>query len=148
MNAEGTFVFVYGTLKAGDYNNHLLMQNGAGFISNGLTPAIFDMVNLGGYPALITGHNEIVGEVWSVDEECLKVLDSLEVPYGYIRTTEKVTDLRTGTIYECTVYVATKKRELELKDAIKRSKLEIIDSGHWPVDREATIEKNEQENQA
>lgn len=77
-------VFVYGTLRQGQSNHHLLAQSE--LLGNHTTPPIYSLYDLGSYPAVIEGHNAIYGEVYRVDDDTLKQLDILEdVPVDYRR---------------------------------------------------------------
>lgn len=70
-------VFVYGSLKAGHFN-HSLLSN-ADFISIHRTEAVFTMVNLGAYPAVLcNGSTSIQGEIYGIDYATLIALDKLE----------------------------------------------------------------------
>lgn len=77
------YVFVYGTLKMGHVNNHILSD--AKFISDGKTCDKFQMYPVlgGAYPFVIKSEkvNHIVGEVYEVREQA--ILDSLDVLEGY-----------------------------------------------------------------
>lgn len=71
-------VFVYGTLKLG-YHNHGLLGGLKNYIGEGILHdyGVFDLPY--GFPGVdkhIGGY--VVGEVYEVDEETLKVLDRLE----------------------------------------------------------------------
>ncbi|RTZ14288.1 gamma-glutamylcyclotransferase [Vibrio aquaticus] len=77
-------VFVYGTLRYGECNHHLLAQSSC--LGNHTTAPVYALYDLGAYPAVIEGHSAIVGEVYHVDEETLAQLDLLEdVPVLYRR---------------------------------------------------------------
>jgi gamma-glutamylaminecyclotransferase len=74
-----TLVFVYGTLKRGGTNHHYLA--GQAFIGSARTPPGFTLYELEGYPGMVRdSHNQagVIGELWSVDPECLGRLDELE----------------------------------------------------------------------
>lgn len=71
-------VFVYGTLRNGHSNHHLLKE--AHCYGIGSTEAAYAMYLLGGYP-YVTGSETrypIVGELYAVDGDTLKTLDSVE----------------------------------------------------------------------
>ncbi|EEX93399.1 hypothetical protein VIOR3934_12907 [Vibrio orientalis CIP 102891 = ATCC 33934] len=77
-------VFVYGTLRHGECNHHLLSQ--AQWLGKHTTLPIYSLYDLGAYPAVIEGHSAIIGEVYLVDEETLAQMDLLEdVPVTYRR---------------------------------------------------------------
>lgn len=68
-------VFVYGTLLSGNGNNRLL--SGSALVGK-RTLTGFDMVTLGGFPAIEPGAGTVVGEVYEINEETLDRLDGLE----------------------------------------------------------------------
>ena len=71
-------VFVYGTLKRGFSNHHILKD--AEFLGSGeTTESVFTMYHLGGFPGVVLGGNsDIKGELYSVDEATLQHCDWLE----------------------------------------------------------------------
>ena len=72
-------IFVYGTLKRG-HSNHGYLR-GQTFIDLATTEPRYRLYDLGGYPGMIlnTSHGtSIHGEVWEIDDACLKQLDELE----------------------------------------------------------------------
>jgi len=67
-------VFVYGTLKRGFPNHHLICEGkflGIDFIYGKL-------LDLGSFPAVVEGKRAIEGEIFEVDENLIKRLDYLE----------------------------------------------------------------------
>lgn len=74
-----TRVFVYGTLKHGGGNHALLAgQQLLGVASTG--PG-FTLYSLGDYPGMVRAPDDqagVTGEVWAVDDACLRQLDELE----------------------------------------------------------------------
>ena len=84
-----TLLFVYGTLKRGCSNHHLLA--GQTFVGTARTPPGFSLYNLGGYPGIAPKSDDrtgVVGEVWSVDASGLEELDRFEgVHEGLYRRT-------------------------------------------------------------
>ena len=86
---DPTTVFVYGTLKRGCRNHHVLRS--AEFLGEAWTQPLYRMVNCGSYPGLVRvgcaheGH-ATQGELYRVDAPLLAVLDAFEdVPREYIR---------------------------------------------------------------
>lgn len=70
-------VFVYGTLKQGFHNQHLL--TGAEFLMYSRTEPVFEMVSFGAFPAIIpNGQFHITGEVYKVSGKILWSMDILE----------------------------------------------------------------------
>jgi len=71
-------LFIYGTLKRGHSRAGNL--SGQEFLGESKTVAHYRMFDCGTYPGLVEAQDglEIVGEVWSVDEECLRQLDIVE----------------------------------------------------------------------
>lgn len=72
-----TRVFVYGTLRRGEYNHHYLSS--ATYVGQTRTEPSFTLVDLGGYPGLLLeGSTPVVGELYDVDVTTLARLDLLE----------------------------------------------------------------------
>ena len=74
-------VFVYGSLKEGHSNHHVL--RGAKYIGRDMILGPFEMVSLGYFPGVLDKGAEadispIFGEVYEVDREGLAALDLLE----------------------------------------------------------------------
>ena len=88
MRAQGAHVtggvitrlFLYGTLKRG-CSNHPYMA-GQRFIDVARTVPLYRLVSMGTYPGMVLAEEgagrSIEGEVWDVDEDCLRRLDVLE----------------------------------------------------------------------
>lgn len=73
-----TRLFIYGTLKRGCSNHHYMA--GQRFIGPARTTPLYRLVSMGGYPGMISSEPGrcIEGELWEVDDACLKRLDVLE----------------------------------------------------------------------
>jgi gamma-glutamylcyclotransferase (GGCT)/AIG2-like uncharacterized protein YtfP len=86
-------IFVYGTLLRGEVN-HPLMMSDAAFVRDACTEPHYDLVDLGGYPALLEdGHTAVSGEIYEVDDELLEELDVFEeVPFLYQRKPVQLAD--------------------------------------------------------
>lgn len=71
-------VFVYGTLKRGNGNHHLLSRSE--FIGKATTAPEFRLLSAfrNVFPYLVPGDKSIIGEVFEVDDETLRHLDQLE----------------------------------------------------------------------
>jgi gamma-glutamylcyclotransferase (GGCT)/AIG2-like uncharacterized protein YtfP len=71
-------VFVYGTLKRGEQRHRYLA--GQTFVAAVRTQPLYRLYNLGEYPGLVGCANglSIEGELWDVDDACLKQLDQVE----------------------------------------------------------------------
>lgn len=78
-------VFVYGTLKYGGSNHHLLSRSR--LLGRCHTPACYRMLDLGDYPGIVEGGaTAISGEVYEVSPATLEKLDELEdYPLLYTR---------------------------------------------------------------
>lgn len=74
-------VFVYGTLKKGSWNHHLLEK--ATFLGKSVT--LGKLYDLGGIPGFVRGNEDglVHGELYRVDDE---TLDSLDVLEGYVKS--------------------------------------------------------------
>lgn len=71
------YVFVYGSLKRGNYNHSHLIK--AQFIAPHTTAAEYTLFDMGMYPAVIPfGDTAIQGEIYKVNEFELASLDALE----------------------------------------------------------------------
>lgn len=68
-------VFVYGTLRKGESNHHLLKGRSM-FVSE--NAVVGNLVDLGPYPAMLEGNGTVFGEVYMVGEQTLADLDKLE----------------------------------------------------------------------
>jgi gamma-glutamylcyclotransferase (GGCT)/AIG2-like uncharacterized protein YtfP len=81
-NPKGIRVFVYGTLKKGHYNNHLL--KGSEFLGRCYVEGHMRMLDLRYFPGVARtspsngDSTRVYGEVYLVDEETLYSLDILE----------------------------------------------------------------------
>lgn len=74
-----TRIFVYGTLKRG-FSNHRELS-GQVFIGPARTIPGFQLVDIGGYPGLVscpTDQQGVAGELWAVDAAGLVRLDQFE----------------------------------------------------------------------
>lgn len=81
-------VFVYGTLRRGGRNHHLL--RGARLLGRHRTAAGYTMLDLGGCPGVVAGGGTaVIGEVYAVDAATLRRLDRLE-EYPRVYTREPV----------------------------------------------------------
>ncbi|CAM2961844.1 gamma-glutamylcyclotransferase [Vibrio mytili] len=79
-------VFVYGTLRQGEYNHHYLSS--AEFLGLHESDAAYALYDLGPYPGVSAGQRAIQGEVYLIDDDTLAALDKLEdVPVEYRRET-------------------------------------------------------------
>jgi gamma-glutamylcyclotransferase (GGCT)/AIG2-like uncharacterized protein YtfP len=89
-------LFVYGTLKKGFCNHHVL--GNAKFIGAYTTQPRYTMYDMGAYPAIrLDGKTSIVGEVYEIND--LELVDSLEgYPVLYDRT-EIETDFGVAWVY-------------------------------------------------
>lgn len=75
----GHLLFVYGTLKRGGENQRHL--EGQEFLGPARTAAGYRLYHLHGYPGMIAeagSPNTVAGELWAVDDVCLRELDRLE----------------------------------------------------------------------
>lgn len=88
-----TRIFVYGTLKRGGCRSFVL--NGQRLLTAARTAAKYRMYNTGSFPALVEEANglQVEGEVWEVDDDCLRILDGIEaVPDLYERVSVTLAD--------------------------------------------------------
>lgn len=74
-------VFVYGSLKRSFPNHHVISEGDDSiFVMETSTSDSYDMISLGAFPAVIKERSwsKIKGEVYSVDDLTLEVMDLLE----------------------------------------------------------------------
>lgn len=74
-----TRIFVYGTLKRGGSNHAFLA--GQGFLGAARTTSGYTLYLMDDYPGMMRSPGDatgVVGELWTVDDACLKKLDELE----------------------------------------------------------------------
>jgi len=78
-------VFVYGTLKRGQRNQHFM--HGAEFLGQHRTEKIYSMYEFEDYPAVcLCGSQAITGEVYHISDRQFRMLDDLEwYPHFYQR---------------------------------------------------------------
>lgn len=69
-------VFVYGTLRQGDCRSGVL-QDYPCLASEAYIEG-FDLLNLGAFPGIVPGEGRVRGELYEIDEVCLRVLDGIE----------------------------------------------------------------------
>ena len=78
-----TVLFLYGSLKRG-YSNHWRIA-GQDYLGEAVTAPHYRILNLGMYPGMVrddvTGL-AVKGEMWAVDDHCLKALDEYEQAEG------------------------------------------------------------------
>ncbi len=90
-------VFVYGSLRRGEYNHRLLA--GAEYAGEARV-AGFDLYSLGAYPMAIAADGTLVGEVYHCPAPLLRQLDRLEEhPHVYRRQWVTLTDAREAWLY-------------------------------------------------
>lgn len=70
-----SILFTYGTLKKG-FKNHKLIENSK-YIDTGKIVG-FDLYDLGPFPGIKEGTEEVFGEIYEIDRETLKRIDRLE----------------------------------------------------------------------
>ena len=92
-------LFVYGTLLSGERHHLLLAEAEPG--GPACTAAAFDLVDCGGFPAIVPGGTTaIAGEVYAVDDLTLAAIDRLEDhPHFYRRTSLCLADGRLVEAY-------------------------------------------------
>ena len=79
VNSATTVLFVYGTLKRGLGNHHLL--DGQEFLGEAETEPRYRVIDLRHYPGLVVDEVNglaVKGELWSVAASCLARLDEFE----------------------------------------------------------------------
>jgi gamma-glutamylcyclotransferase (GGCT)/AIG2-like uncharacterized protein YtfP len=79
-------IFVYGTLKRGFVRHYALRDQR--YLGTAKTEKKYGMYAISGYPAMVDesaaaksgvdSNNEIIGELYEVDDECIQELDKIE----------------------------------------------------------------------
>lgn len=124
-------VFVYGTLKRGQANAHVLdahVLDAARHVADAVVVGPWELMDLGVFPAVVrlTGaRNTIRGELYEINDATLFRLDALEgCPRMYQRVTVPVCDAATGKrITVAWMYV--------LKRANLPSMAKRVTTGEW-----------------
>lgn len=106
-------IFVYGTLRKGMYNYDLYLKKRSDFVSYGYIKGKLMTLKDRTYPAfLMEDEMMVLGEIYEVDAEYIKVLDKLENYFGegdpnneYDRVLCDIYDERSEIIDQITVYV-------------------------------------------
>lgn len=69
-------LWVYGSLKKGFCRNEVLLKER--HLGTAFTVPYYQLHNLGSYPGLIAGGNNIFGELYEVSEDCIEKIDKIE----------------------------------------------------------------------
>jgi gamma-glutamylaminecyclotransferase len=120
MPGQERRLFVYGTLLSGE-PGHARLQ-GAGGLGAARTEPIFQLVDLGPYPALVAdGSTAIVGELYLVDTRLIVELDVFEqVPVLFRRVRIPLDDGSQAEAYAMDVDQVRGRRRLHQGDWRKR----------------------------
>ncbi len=87
MTSGSARVFVYGTLRRGQRNHHVLA--GSEMLGTCSTEARFTLIDAGGFPGAVPGGNQCVkGEVYEVEQSVLSYVDLLEAHPHFFRRAE------------------------------------------------------------
>jgi gamma-glutamylcyclotransferase (GGCT)/AIG2-like uncharacterized protein YtfP len=89
-----TILFLYGTLKRGQQNNHFLAAQQ--FLREATTMPLYRLYAIGWHPGMVLDADhgeEVKGELWAVDDEALAKMDEYEGhPTWFIRRDVAVRD--------------------------------------------------------
>ncbi len=98
-------VFVYGSLKKGFGNHHLL--NDSEFLGEAETcDSRFEMVSLGGFPGVYDeGNDKIKGEIYLINQNTLTKLDRLESEGTFYSRKTFLFKFPNGNIIEAFIYI-------------------------------------------
>jgi gamma-glutamylcyclotransferase (GGCT)/AIG2-like uncharacterized protein YtfP len=125
-------VFVYGTLKAGGSLHHLLEEQRR---SGAATIFGFSLYDLGRFPALRAdgGNTPVHGEVFYVDDACLKRLDHIEGVHlkTFARITRPVKMEASGNLVEAQVYVFIESLPKSYSVGGQAREVKKIEDGIW-----------------
>ena len=83
MSQPATILFLYGSLKRGRENHHLIADQE--FLGEATTDPAYRIIDLGRYPGLIRDDADglaVRGELWRVSRCCLAELDDFEEAEG------------------------------------------------------------------
>lgn len=113
------YLFVYGTLKKGFLNHHLIEE--ASFVGENKTTKNYCMIDLGHFPAILEKEEfgPISGETYLADEKILRAVDEFEGKWFY----RKKIQLESGK--EAYAYFLS-------PEAIK-NKYPVIKDGNWKI---------------
>jgi len=118
-------VAVFGTLRQGSYNNHLMSK--FSFLEK-KTLSGYKMYDLGGYPTIVQGEGSIVVEIYETDSPvAMWSLDRLEVPHNYC--SEAI--LIDGEAVK--IYLG-----IFSEESLIREKVRFLESGDWMESRYET----------
>lgn len=114
-------VAVYGSLKSGRHNHGYLRT--AKFVGCFRTAPEYTMIDLGAYPAILPGGSTAIEvEIYAVDEETIKAVDTLEEhPDRFRRTPVKIANMNVF------IYVLNERGMRGVRPLNRR----IIESGCW-----------------
>mgnify|MGYP003645991375 FL=1 len=101
-----TKIFVYGTLKEGQANDHY-MRN-ATLIGDGQTKKQWALVDVAGgaFPAMVQDEMSVKGEVYEASESLLHDLDILEgTPHLYMRYKIPITLIESNEVISAGLYM-------------------------------------------
>ncbi|WP_134702383.1 gamma-glutamylcyclotransferase [Ammoniphilus sp. YIM 78166] len=115
------YIFVYGTLRSGQYYHHLIEKQIQSIQKATVEGLLFDLPY--GYPAVIEGTGRVVGELFTFEnhQQALCILDELEDYHGpgkdneYERI-ETLATLDTGQHVPCQMYVYSASKEALIKE--------------------------------
>ena len=98
-------VFVYGTLKKGYYNHHVLGAD-AEFVDYANTYGA-ELHSAGAFPAMMRGDRKVFGEVWAISDEALDRVDYLEgVEVGMYAREQIALQMHNSTDRNAWTYIA------------------------------------------
>ena len=121
--ANGTYrVFVYGSLMTDFHNNKLLPTKPISKEAKTTHPH-YKMKDLGAFPGVVAGSDQIHGEVYLVNEDTLADLHALESHPNFYHATTTLVNINSNTHNWCLMYKLT-------NDAAYKNK-NNINSGNW-----------------
>jgi gamma-glutamylcyclotransferase (GGCT)/AIG2-like uncharacterized protein YtfP len=105
-------VFVYGTLKRGQRNDHYL--HAAEFVGHFTTTSSYSMFVFDDYPAVcLHGRHPIRGEIYHVSDEQFRLLDELEWYPDFYQRIEIPTDFGDAWMYIVRRHLCRGKQQIE-----------------------------------
>lgn len=110
-------LFVYGTLMRGERGHSLL--RGARLVAEARTAPCFELVDMGGYPAMVDGGTRsVVGEIHAVHPDAFATLDAYE-------------DVHDGLYRREPIVVAGRLVQAYLLPRAQCAGRAVIPSGNW-----------------
>ncbi len=127
---DKNFVFVYGTLRAGDCRAGVLGTQG--MVCDEAYVNDFQLLDIGSFPGVMRGEGRVRGEMHAIDKGTLAILDGIEGYREddpnhslYVRESVPVLDNEDTQVGNAWIYI------FNTEGVGRRRALPIIESGDW-----------------